>query len=340
MIEYKDYYTILSYTCFLTKVVEQIKPKKVYTNFKDNRLQILKDLKNKTGVYCLVNLINGHTYIGSSVNLATRMRNYLNTSFLNNDKNNNMPIVKALFKYGHNNFSVLIIEYVSVEKLTIRETYYITEFLPYYNVLKQGYSSLGFKHTEETKKMLSELAKNRTHSDKTKVLISRALIGENNPFYGKHHSVESKLRIIEAKSAYSVYIYNSFKKLVFILPSVKTLAKLINSNHSTIVNFIKTGALFRGEWYLRNLPINLTETPLILDNNSKEFNDLILEIINSNHIKKAIFVYNLNKQFIRKFEGVTQAQNELNINHDIIKKYALLNIPYKNFIFSYERLYI
>lgn len=68
MIEYKDYDTILSYTCFfLTKVVEQIKPKKVYTNFKENRLQILKDLKNKTGVYCLVNLINGHTYIGSSV---------------------------------------------------------------------------------------------------------------------------------------------------------------------------------------------------------------------------------------------------------------------------------
>jgi len=33
-----------------------------------------------------------------------------------------------------------------------------------------------------------------------------------------------------------------------------------------------------------------------------------------------------------------QAQKELNINHDIIKKYALLNTPYKEYIFSYERL--
>lgn len=86
--------------------------------------------------------------------------------------------------------------------------------MPYYNVLKQGYSSVGYKHTEATKQMLSELAKNRTHSDKTKALISKALVGKNNPFYNKNHSVESKLRIIEAKSAYPVYVYNSLKKII------------------------------------------------------------------------------------------------------------------------------
>ena len=58
----------------------------------------------------------------------------------------------------------------------------------------------------------------------------------------------------------------------------------------------------------------------------------------NSHIKKAIFVYNNNFEFIRKFEGVTLAQRELNISHEIIKKYALLNRPYKGYIFSYERL--
>jgi len=90
--------------------------------------------------------------------------------------------------------------------------------IPYYNVLKQGYSSLGYKHTEETKKLLSELAKNRTHSDKTKSLIARALTGENNPFYNQSHSIESKVRMIEANSAYPVYVYNSFKDLLVIFP--------------------------------------------------------------------------------------------------------------------------
>jgi group I intron endonuclease len=111
--------------------------------------------------------------------------------------------------------------------------------------------------------MLSELAKNKIHSDQTKALISRALTGENNPFYNKTHSVESKLRMIEAKSAYPVYIYNSHRVLQIIFPSVSTLAKLINSNHPTIVKHIKSGALFRGEWYFANLPFNLSGTPLI-----------------------------------------------------------------------------
>jgi group I intron endonuclease len=232
---------------FLLKRVEEIKPIKVYKNFKEEKSQLKTDQKDKIGIYCLVNLINGNIYIGSSVNIGQRMTNYLNNTFLKNNKNKNMPIIQALLKYGQENFALLVVEYVYIENLSVRETYYITQFLPYYNVLKEGYSSLGYKHTEITKKMLRELALNRKHSDKTKALISKALVGSNNPFFNKNHSTESKLRIIEAKSAYPVYIYNSFKILLVICPSVKTLAKLINANHKTIVSFLKNGSLFRGE---------------------------------------------------------------------------------------------
>ena len=144
--------------------------------------------------------------------------------------------------------------------------------------------------------------------------------------------------MIEANSAYPVYIYNSFKNLLVIFPSVKTLAKLINSNHATIVSFIKNKSLFRGEWYFSNLPFYITDVPLISNWSSNEAKDLITEIIDNSHIKKAIFVYNSNKEFIKKFEGVTHVQKELNINHVIIKKYALLNRPYKGYIFNYEKL--
>jgi NUMOD1 domain len=84
----------------------------------------------------------------------------------------------------------------------------------------------------------------------------------------------------------------------------------------------------------------LTDTPLISNWSSKESNNLILEIISNSHIKKAIFVYNTNKEFICKFEGVIQAQKELKINHDIIKNCALLNTPYKGYIFNYERFLV
>ena len=229
-------------------------------------------------------------------------------------------------------------EYVDIENLSVRETFYITHLLPYYNVLKQGYSSLAYKHTEQTKQLLIELHKNKVHSDKTKALISKALLGDNNPFYNKSHSMDAKLRMIEANSAYPVYIYNSIKKLLVILPSVKTLAKLINSNHASIVSYIKNKNLFRGEWYFCKLPLDISDVPLISNWCRNEAKDLYTEIIDNSHIKKAIFVYSSNKEFIKKFEGVTHVQKELNINHVIIKKYALLNRPYKGYIFNYERL--
>jgi hypothetical protein len=77
----------------------------------------------------------------------------------------------------------------------------------------------------------------------------------------------------------------------------------------------------------------LSGTPLISNWTSIESKSLTLEIKNNSYI----FVYSINKEFIRKFDGVMHAQKELNISHDIIKKYTLLNKPYKGYIFSYER---
>jgi group I intron endonuclease len=321
-----------------------LKAVKVYENFKEDRIKIIKQEIGRSGVYCLINKVNGHSYVGSSINLASRMRNYLNKAFLKSKKNTNMPITRALLRYDHSNFTLLILEYVegsATELLTARETFFISHIIPYYNVLKQGYSSLGYKHTEETKKLLSELAKNRTHSDKTKGLIARAVTGENNPFYNKSHSIESKLRMIEANSAYPVYIYNSFKELLVIFPSVGTLTKLIKSNHSTLVKIIKEQIIFRGEWYLRNIPYNLSDTPKITNWNpsvSSECEALLLNINNNSHIIKAVFVYDLNRKFISKYDGVMAAQRALNISHSTIKSYAKIGGAYNGYIFSYERL--
>lgn len=58
---------------------------------------------------------------------------------------------------------------------------------------------------------------------------------------------------------------------------------------------------------------SLIHPPVISDWTSVESNNLTLEIKNSSHIKKAVFVYNINKEFIRKFDGVVKAENDFNI---------------------------
>jgi len=360
------------YCCsmILTKAINIIKPIKVYSNLKTDKDNLIKDHKKKVGVYCLVNLINGNFYVGSSHNIASRMQSYLSDSYLGHYKNKNMPITKALLKYGQINFAVLILEYVKMDLnvvakqdkkpelliaaasnrvtssssiknfLSIRETYYIKHLLPYYNVLTIGYSSLGYKHTDTTKQLLSQLALNRTHSEKTKVLISKTLTGENNPFYLKKHTVDSKLKISQANTQGSVYIYDSFKNknLVLILPSIRNLTTLIKSNHNTIVNVINNESLFRGEWYIKTQPYNITDTPSISEPYSAEGTNFISCIINNSHIKKAIFVYNAKKELINIYPGVKQAKKDLHISHEQIKLHAHSKQPYKGYLFSYERL--
>jgi hypothetical protein len=85
---------------------DNINPEKKYNSLSNDRVNILKELKDKSGIYYLINNINGNTYVGSSSNLSNRMRSYLNNNFLKSKNNFNMPITKAMLKYNQVNFSL------------------------------------------------------------------------------------------------------------------------------------------------------------------------------------------------------------------------------------------
>ena len=92
---------------------------------------ILKNTKNKVGIYRWVNNLNGKSYIGSSVNLGRRLRVYYDFSSLSvRIQKSKSRIYSAILKHGLSNFLLEILEYCTKENVISREQYYIDLLKP------------------------------------------------------------------------------------------------------------------------------------------------------------------------------------------------------------------
>jgi len=91
------------------------KPIKIYENSDIQKLHILEENKGKFGVYLLRNLKNKKIYVGSSIDLRRRFKEYFNIDRLLRHKN--LPICAALIKYGYSQFSLEILEYCDTSVL-------------------------------------------------------------------------------------------------------------------------------------------------------------------------------------------------------------------------------
>lgn len=318
-------------------------PIKIYFNFYHDRKNIRRNHIGKiSGIYIFVNLINpSKTYIGQSSNILGRINNYLNNRYLNSHQNSNIPFTKALLKHGQRGFCLIIIEYVSVDKLSEREIYWISILNPYYNVLRGGRAgSAGFIHSDKTKALIREQRLGSFHTVETKALISKANANEKNSFYGKTHTSETKALISSKISGGQVYIYDSQWLLVIVVQSVSMLSKSISRNSSSIVSAIQNKSLFRGNWYFSYFIVNNTDRPLIKDVYSSYANIVFEDIVKARSIRKAVFLFSADtNEFIRRYNGVIECAKDLNISHNTISKMIPINGKISNiYIVSAHRV--
>lgn len=84
-----------------------------------------------TGIYKIENLINGHCYIGQSINIELRWKKHRALV-----ENSDYPLYRAIKKYGIDNFSFDIIQECEPCELDELEIYWIE----YYNSYYDGYN--------------------------------------------------------------------------------------------------------------------------------------------------------------------------------------------------------
>ncbi len=177
------------------------------------------------GVYKILSP-TGKVYIGQSVNIKRRFRDY--KSRVNCAQK---VLAKSFKKYGVDNHQFDIIEYCNIEQLNCSERFWQDEF----NVLgKKGLNCLltpcgekRYKHSKETLKKISDNMK-----------------GVNNPMYGKSFSEEHKTKLKGKRASMTRGNHHLSKKVIDIKTGkiwgcMVDAAEDNNINYCTLNKYLK-----------------------------------------------------------------------------------------------------
>lgn len=107
----------------------------------------------ESGIYEIVNLVNGKRYVGSALNLRQRWQGH--RSRLRQQKHHSAHLQAAWNKYGEDSFDFRVLERCGRDELLDREQHHI-DIGCHYNKSPTAGSPLGVKHSDQTRQRMSE----------------------------------------------------------------------------------------------------------------------------------------------------------------------------------------
>ena len=123
----------------------------------------------KSGIYQIINKVNGKSYIGSSKNIKRRKQQHF--SLLKKNKNHSKLLQRAFNKYKEENFEFIILALCDEENLFKLEQYFVDTLKPEYNICIEnvavpiGIDKTNIIYTEEHRQIKINSALKRIQTD-------------------------------------------------------------------------------------------------------------------------------------------------------------------------------
>lgn len=281
----------------INKVLEELNIKllKSWDNLENNlvRSNIINTVKNKAGIYIIINKINNKFYIGSSKN---RLYDRFSKHLLN--FHGSKLLEKAVKLYGLNNFIFGIIEFkelnyeeheIIIEELCFLETLYILILVPQYNILTEAYSNKNYKHlslsiekiknsfTVERHKLLSKLQsdiKNKwSEEHKNKLIEINKIVSQSTKDKLSDKSSSSPLGGMGPWSNKTISLYNENNLLLCNFKNISLASHYLCISEKIVLRCLNKGIIY--------VPIIFLP---YLNNNFLSQNNYIKSFINKNEL--------------------------------------------------------
>jgi group I intron endonuclease len=202
-------------------------------------------LKNKPGVYMILNNVNNHRYVGSAArSIANRWAEHRYS--LRNNKHRNQHLQNAWNKYSEQSFSFVVLENCKPESVLDAEQQWYELFkaqgLPLYNKRENVASQLGFKHSSKTKERIGKLVKLRYENTEYKNKIAQATKNAKDNPISKEKFINSLKRTwntIEYRTKRGISFDFQFISASGELHSTVNLSNLCNENNLSISAMLK-----------------------------------------------------------------------------------------------------
>jgi len=151
-------------------------------------------MERNSGIYSILNKKNGKIYVGLTKNLSDRKKEHFGR--LKRNQHINDHLQSAFNHYGADSFEFNVLEYCDEDSLKDNEEWWVAYF-------DSSNREKGYNLTEggDSNPMENPLTVKKAMNNR------RSYDGENNPFYGKKHTSESKKKMSEAVSGENSYWY-------------------------------------------------------------------------------------------------------------------------------------
>ena len=231
-------------------------------------------LKQVAGIYLIVNLVTGQSYIGSAVlgRMHIRFHKHLFGG------TGNKPLWNAVQKYGLENFAFLVIDEIPDftsnmnQQLLDLETAYIAAYGDY-NIAREAGNTLGVTHTEAQREAMranysqarrdaiGALNRGKKLRPETVELMRAAALSRqpmSDESRAKVSANSAKALLLELSMVEGSALPDGTTSIV--LRTVPVVAEYCNCNEKTVRRALKGNGIIKGKWLVKSLGLAMNMT--------------------------------------------------------------------------------